>query len=407
MGFPPLWRSWINACVTSAAASVIINGTPTTPFKLHRGLRQGDPLSPFLFVLVVEALNLLIQKATSLNLWSGIKSCKKGPTLTHLQYADDTIIFCKPSPDSLPNIQKTLILFQLASGLKVNFRKSAAFGINVDENWLKKATTQIHCKVGCFPLSYLGIPIGGSTSRISSWDPVISRMEKKLSMWKSKTLSLDGRLTLIKSSLSNLPMYFMSLFPIPKGVIQKINAIQRKFLWGGSSEKRGFPLLKWELIQLPTLMGGLNVSNILNRNLGLMFKWLWRFFNEPTALWREIVMAKYRYPSNITITEFSPLYKGGPWKNICNAIWNHPQAKNIAVGCIRKQIGSGEKTFFWHDTWVGDRTLKSLCPRLFSISPTPMASVEDMGYWLNDEWNWLFNWKRNLRPRDMDEWKAL
>lgn len=94
MNFPPQWCTWVMACVTSASASILINGSPSTPFKLQRGLRQGDPLSPFLFVLVVEALNLMIRKATGLRLWKGVECRKNGLAITHLQYADDTLILC-------------------------------------------------------------------------------------------------------------------------------------------------------------------------------------------------------------------------------------------------------------------------------------------------------------------------
>lgn len=241
MGFPDRWRMWISSCVSSAAASILLNGSPSPPFKLHKGLRQGDPLSPFLFVLVVEALNLLMKKATSLKLWEGLQTSKNGPTLSHLQYADDTIIFCHPSLQSLTNIRNTLILFNLASGLKVNFHKSALYGINVCSNWLSMAAKEIQCKVGHFPFVYLGLPIGGSPSRLSTWEPIITRIQSKLATWKSKLLSIGGRLTLIKSSLSNLPLYFMSLFPIPQGVIEKFNKIQRNFLWSDEGGKKPFP----------------------------------------------------------------------------------------------------------------------------------------------------------------------
>lgn len=95
MGFPPQWTKWILSCVTSASASVLVNGSPTPPIKLHRGLRQGDPLSPFLFDIIVEALHLVISRATSMNLWEGIATHPGGMKISHLQYGDDNIIFCQ------------------------------------------------------------------------------------------------------------------------------------------------------------------------------------------------------------------------------------------------------------------------------------------------------------------------
>lgn len=136
------------------------------------------------------------------------------------------------------------------------------------------AASNLYCRVGRFPLKYLGLPIGGSISRLRTWDPLLEKMNSKLATWKGRSLSIGGRLTLIKASLSNLPMYNMSLYPIPMGIIEKINKIQRQFLWSGEIDKKGMALIRWELIQLPKRFGGLNVSNIFSRNLGLLCKWV-------------------------------------------------------------------------------------------------------------------------------------
>lgn len=238
MKFPPKWRSWIRSCITSAAASILINGSPSKLFKLQRGLRQGDPLSPFLFNIAVEPLNLLFHKAISLNLWNGIEVCKNGSKISHLQYADDTIVFCPPDIPSLMNIKKVLILFELSSGLQVNFHKSSILGVNVDNYWLQTASSSLQCRIGSFPFTYLGLPIGGNSSRSSLWEPILDRMREKLSSWKGSLLSIGGRATLIKASLSSLPLYYMSIFPTPLGVIEKIKQIQRNFFWSGSLERK-------------------------------------------------------------------------------------------------------------------------------------------------------------------------
>lgn len=130
MKFPKVWCKWIMECVSTASASILVNGSPSKPFRLQRGLRQGDPLSPFLFVLVAEALDQLIKKATFLNMWKGVSIYQSDLTITHLQYADDTLIFCEAKLESLINVKKMLILFHLASGLQVNFHKSSLIGIN-------------------------------------------------------------------------------------------------------------------------------------------------------------------------------------------------------------------------------------------------------------------------------------
>lgn len=117
-----------------------------------------------------------------------------------------------------------------------------------------------------------------------------------MASWKGKHLSIGGRLTLIKASLSNLPMCYMSLFPVPKGIIAKIQAIQRNFLWSGGSERGALPLVRWDVVELPTNRGGLGVGCLLNKNIALLFKWIWRLLNEKQSMWGSIIREKYRYP---------------------------------------------------------------------------------------------------------------
>lgn len=339
MGFPRLWISWILSCVSSAAASILINGSPTKPFKLHRGLRQGDPLSPFLFNLIVETLSLVIQKATNQGLWEGVEISRGGSKITHLQYADDTVIFCPPVIDHLLNIKKMLILFQLASGLQVNFHKSSLHGIHTEDSWLRSAARALLCKVGGFPFSYLGLPLGGCSSRLSTWDPILKKIEGKLSTWKGSLLSMAGRLTLIKASISSLPMYYMSLFPIPKGIIDKINKLQRQFLWSGNSGKTVLALASWDLLELPKIFGGLGCSSLLNRNLSLLFKWIWRYLHEPHALWHKIITEKYGYSHIFTHHNLNIPSQGGPWKGICASILKHPITKDLLQSSIIRRTG--------------------------------------------------------------------
>lgn len=107
------------------------------------------------------------------------------------------------------------------------------------------------------------------------WDPILDRIKGKLATWKSKFLSFGARLTLIKSCLNSLPLYYMSLFKMPKLVAKKINSLFRNFFWGGSEEKRKMSCVKWDLIQLPKSLGGLGVGYLLEKNKALLFKWLW------------------------------------------------------------------------------------------------------------------------------------
>lgn len=113
------------------------------------------------------------------------------------------------------------------------------------------------------------------------------KIHKKLATWQGKLLSLGGRLTLIKSALSRLPLYYISLYPGSKFVIDQMNKIQRKFFWSGSLDKKSMCLVPWARIELSKIIGGLGVGCPFSRNIALLFTWIWRYFYEPQALWRK------------------------------------------------------------------------------------------------------------------------
>ena len=132
---------------------------------------------------------------------------------------------------------------------------------------------------------------------------MIERFERRLSGWKSKYLSKGGRLTLIKSVLASIPVYFLSLFPLPVSVANKLEVIQRKFLWGSFGSDFKFHLVRWNIIKNPISEGRLGVRDLRRFNEALLGKWLWRYMNEKDSLWRRVIRSKYEdnglgwYPS--------------------------------------------------------------------------------------------------------------
>ena len=134
------------------------------------------------------------------------------------------------------------------------------------------------------------MPLGTSFKTTSIWNPILEKMEKKLSRWKRLYLSKGGRLMLLKSTLSSLPTYFLSLFTIPKVVAARLESIQRNFLWGSSKE---YPLVAWEKVCLPIEMSGLGIRSVVSFNQALLGKWLWRYDHEVTHLWRRVISTKY------------------------------------------------------------------------------------------------------------------
>ena len=165
-----------------------------------------------------------------------------------LQYADDTIFFGKASLENVKAIKVLLRSFELVSRLRITFAKSKFRAIGMSHHWIQNAANYLSCKVLVIPFLYLGIPIGANSRRSVIWDPIVERCERKLSKWNQRHLSFRGRVTLIKSVLNSIPIFFLFFSRVPKKVAIKLVRLQRWFLRGGNSDQRKIAWEKWETI---------------------------------------------------------------------------------------------------------------------------------------------------------------
>lgn len=216
-------------CVSTTRVVVLVNGSSIKEFNFGRRLRQGDPLSPFLFILVTEVLHLLLEKAGALGFIEGIQGVIPGQMISHLQFADDTILFLKVEEKVVENMKFILRCFEIFSGLSINFKKSCIVGFGVNEEFLYCMAAICKCKIEVLPFCYLGIPLGANSRRVVMWEVVVERFRKKLSGWKCRTMSWAARIVLINAALSFLPIYFMSLFQAPVTIIKKLIKLGETF----------------------------------------------------------------------------------------------------------------------------------------------------------------------------------
>nr|KAJ0194327.1 hypothetical protein LSAT_V11C800406660 [Lactuca sativa] len=330
MGFGNKWRMWIRGCLSSSRASVLINGSPTKEFPIFRGVRQGDPLSPYLFIIAME----------------GVPIPSNGPILSHLLYADDALFLGEWSRSNLKNLARILRCFHISSGLKVNYHKLKVFSIGVSASETVHWANLLGCATGALSFDYLGVPVGANMNIIKNWKPIIKNFHSKLSVWKSKSLSFGGRLTLLKSVLGNLPTYYLSLFKSPVGVLEELEKIRRSFLWGGCDGSKKIHWVSWEKVLVAKSNGGIGVGSIKALNIGLLVKWWWRLKNDSHSLWARVISGIHNlwnkpgaYLSNQSCV--------GVWNNICrikHALLEYGLDVHDIFNVV---LESGQQTLFW------------------------------------------------------------
>ncbi|RVW14714.1 LINE-1 retrotransposable element ORF2 protein [Vitis vinifera] len=205
--------------------------------RLLKGLRQGDPLSPFLFTLVADVLSKMLLRAEERNLLEGFKVGRNRTRVSHLQFADGTIFFSNTKEEDLQTLKSLLLVFGHISGFKVNLDKSNIYGINLDQNHLSRLAELLDCKASGWPILYLGLPLGENPKACGFWDPMIERISRRLDGWQKAYLSFGGRITLIQSCLTHMPCYFLSLFKIPASVAAKLRGKRGIGIWEDFSKE--------------------------------------------------------------------------------------------------------------------------------------------------------------------------
>ncbi|GJV18249.1 putative RNA-directed DNA polymerase, eukaryota, reverse transcriptase zinc-binding domain protein [Tanacetum coccineum] len=163
-GFGPTWCNWIRGTFSCAKASILVNGSPSKEFSFHRGLKQGDPLAPYLFILVMESLHLSFLRVVDEGLFKGIH-LSESVSISHLFYADDAMFIGEWSEGNLTNILNILKCFYLASGLQINIHKSQVLGVGVPHFVVEQAASIIGCSVMNNQFTYLGVKVGEVMSR--------------------------------------------------------------------------------------------------------------------------------------------------------------------------------------------------------------------------------------------------
>ncbi|GKF01321.1 RNA-directed DNA polymerase, eukaryota, reverse transcriptase zinc-binding domain protein, partial [Tanacetum coccineum] len=238
-GFHKVMIKWIMECVTSTSFSININGDLQGFFKGKKGLRQGDPLSPYLFTLIMEVLNLLIKRHISLS--TNFKyhwQCKE-LKITHICFADDLLLFCHGDSKSVSILKSALNDFRAVFGLLPSMPKSTMFFGNVKDADKSRILKVMRLTVGTPPVRYMGVPLISNRLFSKDCQPLIDKVRRRIMDWKNKTLSFASRLQLISSIIGSMQIYWSSMFILLVSISHDVERLMRDFLWNFGIFKRG------------------------------------------------------------------------------------------------------------------------------------------------------------------------
>ncbi|CAH9086471.1 unnamed protein product [Cuscuta europaea] len=276
LGFPEKFIAWIMECVTTASFSVSLNGLLYRFFKGKRGIRQGDPMSPLLFVMCLEYFSRMLTFRTKGPNFNFHPQCAS-LGISHIAYADDLILFSRGDTFSIEILVNALKEFGDASGLMVNHDKSNIFMGGIKDNDLREIMALVDFGRGQFPVKYLGIPLKIS---VPQYAPLIDSTSEFLAAWNTKTLSYAGKLELIRSVIQGVQSFWLQVFPVPQTILDRIVSICRIFLWGGKYSK-----VAWDDICLPREEGGLGIHDAKTWNHALLARTLWDVHRKKDTLW--------------------------------------------------------------------------------------------------------------------------
>ncbi|GKD90734.1 RNA-directed DNA polymerase, eukaryota, reverse transcriptase zinc-binding domain protein, partial [Tanacetum coccineum] len=207
---------------------------------------------------------------------------------------------------------------------------------------------------------------------IATWKIKVS---SRLSKWKIKTLSCGRRLTLIKSVLNALPLYYMPLYKAPAAVLNELESIRRNFFDGSIKEDRKMMLIRWENILASKSKGGLGVSSLYASNRALIFKWIWRLFTNCSLIWANLIKAIHGTKGKLDVPNSK--INGSIWQELVREFLSL-KAKGIdCFSFIKHKLRNGENTTFWDDLWLGDSVLKTSHPRIFALESRKNISVAE------------------------------
>ena len=344
-GFHEKWVTTIMQCVRTVSFSYLMNGTAKGRVIPGRGIRQGDPLSPYLFILCSEVLSGLCLKAQREGKLQGIRVATECPRVNHLLFADDTMFFCRTNKKSVKALKEILLLYEQASGRKINKDKSAI-------TFSKLAPLELRDRVKNELLiekeggvgKYLGLPEHFGRKKKDLFSGVVDKIRQKACSLSTKRLSVAGKLVMLKSILAAMPTHTMSCFKLPMSMVKRIQSALTRFWWDSKPDERKLAWISWDTLTKTKGDGGLGFRDIECFNDALLGKLSWRIIMKPQSLLARILTGKY--------CKYSPFLEVQP-AAVCSHGWRGILVgRDLLAEHLGWAIGDGESVKIWDEAWI-------------------------------------------------------
>ncbi|KAA3459022.1 reverse transcriptase [Gossypium australe] len=336
MGFADGFIELIFRCISSVQYSILSNGEEGARFRSTRGLRQGDPLSPYLFIFCGEGLSALMRLARQKGRIRGVKL---------VEMLHDCILFGDVSNRGINVLKEIFKEYEVCSGQCVNFEKSSVFfSSNVNDQERNLVCQALNVQNSNDPNKYLGLQSMVGRKRKLAFQVLKDRLKQRINSWSTRHISQGGREVFIKAILQAIPTYSMTCFLLPKSLCLELESIMNSFWWNKTNRKRGMHWCDWKPLRASKEEGGLGFRDLNSFNIVLLAKQGWHLLRHPNSLLARTLKAKYYKRSDFLNSRLGNL-PSFTWKSL----WS---AKGLLLKGLGWRVGDGQKISVWDDRWV-------------------------------------------------------
>lgn len=342
LGFRRRWVQLIMKCVSTVRYQIKINGKLTQQFCPSRGLRQGDPLSPYLFVICAEGLSALLQDAEERGTISGVKICHGAPSVSHLFFADDSMLLLKANQQEAEALHEVLKLYEESSSQCINVEKSAVmFSPNTDPVIKAHVKQSLAIHSENWNEKYLGLPVHVGRSRRKPFSYIKGNICGRVYGLQERLLAKETKKALVKTVAQAIPTYAMSCFDLTKTFCTEVNTLLGRFWWSQQDKQNTLHWISWEKLSQPKALGGLGFRDMHSFNIAMLSRQGWRLLQNPGSLCAQLLKARY-FPNSDVLQVVPRDGISYSWRSILQGL------ELITHGYIWR-IGDGAQVNIWTD----------------------------------------------------------